>query len=412
LLLSLVVSSVEAATVESWAQIRERGVLRVGTPGDYAPYALWRDPGAAIEGVDVALVREAAASLGLGVEFVPTTWKMLLEDARAGRFDVAVGGVGITPERRREMSFTRAWARDYKTPLVRCGEESRYLSRAQINRADVRVVVNPGGTNERFARTTFPAAQLSVHADNLGVFDEVAAGRADVFVTDGVEAQLQARLHPGLCVVNGTSDWLPADKGMLVVDKDTRRAMEAAIAAALRRQPYATRLNDWLAYDWRAANPPEAVRELARLIDERLVIVIEVARWKWNHHAAIEDPPREASLMAAQLAAAERLGVPASRVEAFFSAQITAARQLQHDLFALWERQRAGAFNGVADLDRDLRPRIDAINSRMLTALARWDGRSLPVAQLGPLDLGQLSPQARQVGLSPLVTVGTPGGPQ
>jgi chorismate mutase-like protein len=141
-----------------------------------------------------------------------------------------------------------------------------------------------------------------------------------------------------------------------------------------------------------------------------LVTVVEVARWKWNTKAPIEDPPREASLMAAQRAAAQGLGIPAARVDAFFDAQITAARQLQHDLFALWERQRMGQFNGVADLNTALRPRIDAINARMLAALARWDDVRVPAAPLGPLGVGQLSPQAQRTALSVIATAGTPGG--
>ncbi|MDR2216584.1 MAG: transporter substrate-binding domain-containing protein, partial [Nevskiaceae bacterium] len=291
----------------AWEQVLARGVLRVGVPGDYAPYALWRDSGAAIDGVDAALAREVAASLGLGIEFVPTTWKALQDDAHQRRFDVAVGGISVTPERRREFGFTRALARDFKAPLVRCGDEPRYRTRAQINDPRVRVVANPGGTNESFARSSFPAAQLTIHADNIGVFDEVAAGRADVFVTDEVEARLQARLHPGLCVVEAAPDWQPVNKSMLVVDADARRAVDKAVGAALRRRSYDARLDDWLAHEWRlgAALSSDAARELARLADERLVTVVEVARWKWNTKAPIEDPPREASLMAAQRAAAQ-----------------------------------------------------------------------------------------------------------
>lgn len=403
-----------AGAQTTWGQVRDRGVLRVGVPGDYAPYALWRDDGNAIEGVDIALSREIAAGLGLGVEFVPTSWRMLMEDARAGRFDVAVGGIGITPERRREVRFTRPWIRDHKVPLVRCGTEARYDTRAEINQPGVRVVANPGGTNERFAREAFPAAQLSVHADNIGVFDEVAAARADVFVTDGVEARLQARLHPQLCAVERAPDWHPVGKGMLVAaDTDTRRAMDAGLSAALRRQGYAARLDEWLDEDWLPGVFPDITRELAQLVDDRLAVVTEVARWKWNRNAPIEDPAREASLMAAQRSAAAELGVPEARVEAFFGAQILAARQLQHDLFARWRQAGAGKFEGVADLDGQLRPRIDAINARMLVALSHWDGTPSPAVRGRALRLGQSSPLAEELALGPLVTApGTPAASQ
>src|SRR5437764_12660138 len=40
-----------------------------------------------------------------------------------------------------------------------------------------------------------------IHHDNASVFDELVAGRADVMITDGLEADHQARLHPELCAV-------------------------------------------------------------------------------------------------------------------------------------------------------------------------------------------------------------------
>jgi chorismate mutase-like protein len=392
----------------SWQQIRDRGVLRVGLPGDYAPYALGgtEDP----QGVDVALAREIAATLGLGVEFVQTSWGSLLADARAGRFDIAAGGISITPERSLEQRFSRAYLRDHKAPLVRCGDEVRFDSLREINSPSVRVVVNPGGTNERFTRREFPLAALTVHPENRTVAQEVLQGRADVFVTDEIEARLLSGLHSGLCVATQAPDWEPVGKGMLVVADDTaRHRIDAALGSALRHEPIASRLQDWQQHDWRADGSRGAARDLARLADLRLGVVTEVARWKWNRQAPIEDRPREANLLAAQRSAAAVRGIPVSRVDTFFGAQIEAAKQLQRDLFDLWREQEAGQFSGVADLETQLRPRIDAINARMLEALGRWNEVPVDVRRLGPLGTGELSAEAQRLALEPLGPVtGTP----
>jgi cyclohexadienyl dehydratase len=69
---------------------------------------------------------------------------------------------------------------------------------AAIDGRDVLVVYNPGGTNEAFAKQHFPDARLQEYPDNRTIFDEIAAGRADVMVTDGAEVDYQARRHPGV----------------------------------------------------------------------------------------------------------------------------------------------------------------------------------------------------------------------
>jgi cyclohexadienyl dehydratase len=85
-----------------------------------------------------------------------------------------------------------------KRPIVRCADRERYTSIEELNRPDVHIVVNPGASNEAFARTKLATAQLTVHGDNLTVFDEITAGRADAMVTDGVEVDHQSAVHPGV----------------------------------------------------------------------------------------------------------------------------------------------------------------------------------------------------------------------
>ena len=70
------------------------------------------------------------------------------------------------------------------------------------SRPAVRVIFNPGGSNERFARANFKQAKLTLHGENVTIFDEILANRADVFVTESAEAITQQKLKPGLCAIN------------------------------------------------------------------------------------------------------------------------------------------------------------------------------------------------------------------
>ncbi|WP_409567868.1 gamma subclass chorismate mutase AroQ [Rugamonas sp. DEMB1] len=115
------------------------------------------------------------------------------------------------------------------------------------------------------------------------------------------------------------------------------------------------------------------------LMDERLALMPDVARYKWNSQAAIEDLPRERLIIAALARQAAEAGVPAAWAESFFEAQIEAAKTVQRDLFERWRQQKAGRFEQVPDLARELRPRLDALTPLLLKALTQnWAALSDP----------------------------------
>lgn len=179
-------------------RVRATHLLRVATTGDYAPFSL--DANGHLSGADIELARDLAAHLGAEPVFLRTRWPGLASDLRDGRFDVALSGIGYTEERAALGLYSAAYHEGGKTLIARCADREQFDTPAELDRPNVRVIVNPGGTNERYVREHVHQAQIVVHPDNRGVFAEIAAGRADVMVTDDVEAELQARRRPGeLC---------------------------------------------------------------------------------------------------------------------------------------------------------------------------------------------------------------------
>jgi cyclohexadienyl dehydratase len=122
-----------------------------------------------------------------------------MADFTAQKFDIAMGGVTNLPPRAAKGLFGRTVYVDGKRPIARCTDKDRFTSIAAINQPAVRAVVNPGASNEEFARANFPSAKLTVHSDNATVFEEIVAGRQDVMVTDGIEVDHQAFIHKDLC---------------------------------------------------------------------------------------------------------------------------------------------------------------------------------------------------------------------
>lgn len=179
-----------------------RGTLRVGLTGDYRPFSLLDKASGKHEGMDVEAAESLARAMGVRLELVPTSWPTLMADLHAGAYDVGMGGISVTLERAKTAFFSAPVLRTGKAPIARCSDGARFASLAEIDRPGVRVITNPGGTNERFARANLTRAELVVFPNNAAIFDELAAGRADVMMTDAVEARLQQKLRPGLCAIN------------------------------------------------------------------------------------------------------------------------------------------------------------------------------------------------------------------
>ncbi|AOB30051.1 ArtI protein [Bordetella sp. H567] len=190
-----------AAAGSALARVEQSGVLRVCTPGDYKPFSFQHAPGE-FEGIDVDLMQTLATALKAKPQYIKTTWANLLPDFVAGKCDIAAGGISVSLERQKQAYFSIPYMINGKTPLTRCENVSRFQTVEAIDQPSVRVIANPGGSNERFAKTRLSHAKLTMHPDNLTIFDELIKGQADVFVTEAAEAIVQSKAHPELCAVN------------------------------------------------------------------------------------------------------------------------------------------------------------------------------------------------------------------
>jgi cyclohexadienyl dehydratase len=139
-------------------------------------------------GFDAQLAEDLAASLGVELEYVPTSWPTLMDDTLAGKFDLALCGITITDARKEKALMSEGYLGNGKTILVRSEDAEQFTSLEDVNRPEVRVMVNPGGLNEKFALENLPNATLIVHDVNQEIPRLIADGEADVMITEIMEA--------------------------------------------------------------------------------------------------------------------------------------------------------------------------------------------------------------------------------
>lgn len=118
----------------------------------------------------------------------------------------------------------------------------------------MKVVVNPGGTNEAFDRANLKKAEIVMEQDNNAVFKRVMDGDADIMITDLIEAQLQTRLHPGvLCIAdaNANSTFTFEEKAYMVGrDVVWKEYVGAFVHMAIGGGMWNQTLEKWMEYQW------------------------------------------------------------------------------------------------------------------------------------------------------------------
>ena len=171
------------------SQIKSRGVLRIGTTGDYRPLSYREDTGE-YWGFGIEVAHRIANELGVDIEFVPTSWPMLSGDvlSEPQAFDFALGGITITAKRLETMDMSEGYLANGKTILCRKEEAQKFRSLSDVDKSDVRVMVNPGGLNEKFACENLKNAKIIVHDRNEEIPILVAEGKADIMITEITEA--------------------------------------------------------------------------------------------------------------------------------------------------------------------------------------------------------------------------------
>ncbi len=180
-------------------KIQESQTLRVGTPGDYRPFAMKTDQG--YEGHDIDVIEAMANELGLTVEYIPTSWPNLMNDLQADKFDIAVGGITRNPARMAKVEMLPGYAPFGKVALARASEKNKYQSVEDLNQSSVHVIKNPGGTNEIFVLENLKNAQVSTHPHNAEIPALIAEGKGDIMITETYEALHYSKTNPQLAAL-------------------------------------------------------------------------------------------------------------------------------------------------------------------------------------------------------------------
>ncbi|WPN72581.1 chorismate mutase [Pseudomonas germanica] len=119
-----------------------------------------------------------------------------------------------------------------------------------------------------------------------------------------------------------------------------------------------------------AAAPAETLKPLLETLNERLNIGDLVALTKWDSGKPIQDSPREAQVIANARTLATERQLDAEDVAQLIAAQMEANKLVQYGLLAQWQASGAAPDTPRPDLGKQIRPRLDELQTRLLQQYA------------------------------------------
>jgi len=166
----------------------EKGVIKVAVE----PYMPYTDvQGGKLVGLDAEILQEAAANLGLKVEFNVTDFKGMLGGVQSHRDDITIGGVGWSKDRAEKGLFTDPVY--YSPPAMAVVGDKTYQTIDDLKGKTIGTVT--GYVWEKPIKE-IPGATAKVYQDAATFFSDLGTGRIDVGFIDPLLVTYQAQQHP------------------------------------------------------------------------------------------------------------------------------------------------------------------------------------------------------------------------
>ncbi len=172
-----------ASAADLLATVKQRGTLRIAMEGTYPPFNFKDQKTGQLSGYDVDVAKLLASKLGLKPEFVATEWSAILAGLGAGKYDVIVSQVGITPKRQEAFDFSTPYTYSSPQLIVRANDTANYASLDNLK--GKKLGVGQGSIFEQQAKAvtgitikSYPAAP-----ENL---QDLASGRVDAALNDSL----------------------------------------------------------------------------------------------------------------------------------------------------------------------------------------------------------------------------------
>lgn len=192
------------ATTEKLQQIKDAGVLKVGTSAEYSPYEFHKvvDGEDTIVGFDDFVVQEIAKDLGVEVQYEDMDFDGLLGALQADKVDIVLAGMTPNDDRRKSVDFSEIYYTNSNVCIVAKGKEDSIKSSDDLK--DLKVGVQKGTTQADYVTNTLGISDATQLKRIPDLMLELQNGKIDVIVTGKAVAEINVTKYDNVAIGNTT----------------------------------------------------------------------------------------------------------------------------------------------------------------------------------------------------------------
>ena len=197
-------ASSSAAKTEKLQQIKDAGVLKVGTSAEYSPYEFHKvvDGEDKIVGFDDFLVQEIAKDMGVKVEYEDMDFDGLLGALQADKVDIVLAGMTPDEKRKKSVDFSEIYYTNSNVCIVAKGKEDTIKKSEDLK--DLKVGVQKGTTQADYVTNTLGISDATQLKKIPDLMLELQNGKIDVIVTGKAVAEINVKKYDNIAIGNTT----------------------------------------------------------------------------------------------------------------------------------------------------------------------------------------------------------------
>lgn len=184
------------ASGEALNRILAAGVLRVGMTGTQPPLNMKNKRGELV-GLDVELAQSLADAMKLELVLVETPFADLLSDLEAGKIDLVISSLTITPARNARVAFAGPYLISGASLLTRDDLVDMLTTQESLDSKDRSWAALTGSTGEALIREAFPQAHFVGIDDQQEAVAQIADGKIDGLIADLPSVRYLLSRNPG-----------------------------------------------------------------------------------------------------------------------------------------------------------------------------------------------------------------------